>query len=304
MDLLGGYGSDADSDVGDEAVAAPPPAGELASTKAAGDASVGNGALLSKLPAPRKKKRPVLLTVLAESIPDSDSDEEEKKRKKKRKLDTRGKSLNEVLPAPKNQSSTMGLLGGGTGSRLMGTAQDNDEDFKWRPPTGDGVLGKKDEYQADDNEVFRVEDEVPLASAAYSAAAGGPGATNGGHAPAHYSSAPGGVAGAAQQSARPPAGADAIFAGLNVELKEVKQEDLTRMDIRKREAMNATRTAFGADYEANLRMEAGPNPEKLARRKHQISSLYHQAKMKELELLESKSQGIKTKAETQAKYGW
>ena len=56
--------------------------------------------------------------------------------------------------------------------RLMGTAQDNDEDFKWRPPTGDGVLGKKDEYQADDNEVFRVEDEVPLASAAYSAAAG------------------------------------------------------------------------------------------------------------------------------------
>ena len=52
------------------------------------------------------------------------------------------------------------------------------------------------------------------------------------------------------------------------------------MDIRKREAMNATRTAFGADYEANLRKEAGPNPEKVARRKHQISSLYHQAKMK------------------------
>ena len=42
--------------------------------------------------------------------------EEAKQRKKKRKADTRGKSLNEVLPAPKNQSSTMGLLGGGTGS--------------------------------------------------------------------------------------------------------------------------------------------------------------------------------------------
>ena len=52
----------------------------------------------------------------------------------------------------------------------------------------------------------------------------------------------------------------------------VRQEDLTRMDIRKREAMNATRTAFGAAYEASLRKEAG--------RKHQISSLYHQAKMK------------------------
>lgn len=52
------------------------------------------------------------------------------------------------------------------------------------------------------------------------------------------------------------------------------------MDVGKREAMNATRTAFGADYEASLRKEAGPNPEKVARRKHQISSLYHQAKMK------------------------
>ena len=56
--------------------------------------------------------------------------------------------------------------------RMMGTAQDDDNDFKWRPPTGDGVLGKKEEYQADDNEVFRVDDEVPLASAAYPAAAG------------------------------------------------------------------------------------------------------------------------------------
>lgn len=65
-----------------------------------------------------------------------------------------------------------------------------------------------------------------------------------------------------------------------VKALQVKQEDLTRMDIRKREAMNAARTAFGADYEANLRKEAGPNPEKMARRKHQISSLYHQAKMK------------------------
>ena len=47
-----------------------------------------------------------------------------------------------------------------------------------------------------------------------------------------------------------------------------------------REAANAARSAFGPDYEARLRQEAGPQPEKLARRKHQISSLYHQAKMK------------------------
>lgn len=46
-------------------------------------------------------------------------------------------------------------------------------------------------------------------------------AMNGGHAQAHYSSAPGGAVGPAQQGgARQPTGADAIFAGLNVELKE------------------------------------------------------------------------------------
>lgn len=54
----------------------------------------------------------------------------------------------------------------------MGTAQDDDFDFKWRPPTGDGVLGKKDDYQADDNEVFRVDEEALPGSAAYPAAEG------------------------------------------------------------------------------------------------------------------------------------
>ena len=33
------------------------------------------------------------------------------------------------------------------------------------------MLGKKEEYQADDNEVFRVDDEVPLAPPAYPGAA-------------------------------------------------------------------------------------------------------------------------------------
>ena len=42
--------------------------------------------------------------------------EEDKQRRKRRKADTKGKSLNEVLPAPKNASSTMGMLGAGTGS--------------------------------------------------------------------------------------------------------------------------------------------------------------------------------------------
>lgn len=66
----------------------------------------------------------------------------------------------------------------------------------------------------------------------------------------------------------------------HVECAQVNQEKLRYVNPAAREAMNATRTAFGADYEAKLRMEAGAAPDKLSRRKHQISSLYHTAKMK------------------------
>lgn len=61
---------------------------------------------------------------------------------------------------------------------------------------------------------------------------------------------------------------------------QVNQEKLRYVNPAAREAMNATRTAFGADYEARLRAEAGAAPDKVSRRKHQISSLYHAAKMK------------------------
>lgn len=66
----------------------------------------------------------------------------------------------------------------------------------------------------------------------------------------------------------------------HVECAQVNQEKLRYVNPAAREAMNATRTAFGADYEAKLRMEAGAAPDKLSRRKHQISSLYNTAKMK------------------------
>lgn len=49
---------------------------------------------------------------------------------------------------------------------------------------------------------------------------------------------------------------------------------------------------------------AGGDPSKMAKRRHQISSLYHYAKQKELEQLEVRAAGSKTKAETQRKYGW
>ena len=61
---------------------------------------------------------------------------------------------------------------------------------------------------------------------------------------------------------------------------QVNQQQLTHMNAAARADANAARTAFGADYEQRLRNEAGSAPDKLSRRKHQISSLYHQAKIK------------------------
>lgn len=54
----------------------------------------------------------------------------------------------------------------------------------------------------------------------------------------------------------------------------------------------------------NPRPLPGPGPGKLAKRKHQIGSLYAHAKLKELEDFERRAAGMKTKAETQSKYGW
>lgn len=45
-------------------------------------------------------------------------------------------------------------------------------------------------------------------------------------------------------------------------------------------------------------------PSKLHKRKHQIGTLYHDMKQKEMELAERRAKGFLTKAETQAKYGW
>ena len=65
-----------------------------------------------------------------------------------------------------------------------------------------------------------------------------------------------------------------------------------------------TGLAFGPEYEAKLRAEAGMKPSDTARRKHQIGALLHDAKMREIEMLEGRLTSMKSKRETQAKYGW
>merc|ERR1712096_544347 len=57
---------------------------------------------------------------------------------------------------------------------------------------------------------------------------------------------------------------------------------------------NPARIAYGDNYEQRIRMFAGPDPGKMAKKKHQIGSLYRQAKLAELELLENRHQTMKS----------
>jgi hypothetical protein len=66
------------------------------------------------------------------------------------------------------------------------------------------------------------------------------------------------------------------------------------------------RAALGDEYEKKLRSEAARvgNVSKLAKRKNQLSSLFVDAKAQEIEQMEKQASGVKTKTETQKKYGW
>ncbi|PNH04046.1 putative calmodulin-like protein 2 [Tetrabaena socialis] len=62
---------------------------------------------------------------------------------------------------------------------------------------------------------------------------------------------------------------------------------------------------FGFEAHVSLRRSAASfEGSKLAKRKHQIGTLLFNARMQELEQLEKRTAGQKSKAETAAKYGW
>lgn len=48
----------------------------------------------------------------------------------------------------------------------------------------------------------------------------------------------------------------------------------------------------------------GPDPSKLAKRRHQIGSLYHAAKQQELQQLDMRTLGKEAKGNAARKYGW
>jgi hypothetical protein len=108
-----------------------------------------------------------------------------------------------------------------------------------------------------------------------------------------------------RQRGGPPGSAAARLAALGrPQIVEVSQAQLTAGREKLLATKSVTGAAFGAEAEARLRAEAGPKPSDVQRRKHQIGSLLHDAKVQELKALEGRLQGMKTKRETMAKYGW
>lgn len=89
-------------------------------------------------------------------------------------------------------------------------------------------------------------------------------------------------------------------------MKEISAEKLQAVAPHERAGLEAVRTALGSEHARELQAAtaAKHEPSKRQKQRHQINSLYHQAKVTELQDMERKLQGSKTKAETYAKYGW
>lgn len=93
--------------------------------------------------------------------------------------------------------------------------------------------------------------------------------------------------------------------GGGIQLKEVSGASLQSVAPARRAEMEAVETALGSDYAKDLQASAKKHePNKRQKQRHQINSLYHAARMTELQDMERKAQGTKSKAETAAKYGW
>lgn len=91
-----------------------------------------------------------------------------------------------------------------------------------------------------------------------------------------------------------------------VSIKEISGASLRGHGTETIADTSGMRAALGDEYEMKLRSEAARvgNVSKMAKRKNQLSSLFVNAKAQEIEQMEKQASGVKTKTETQRKYGW
>lgn len=90
---------------------------------------------------------------------------------------------------------------------------------------------------------------------------------------------------------------------------EVQVMEMSMQDIRKtKNPLNDTSTltglAFGEEHQKKMMAAAGAKPSMVHKQKHQIGSLYYDAKVKEMQIMEGRLQGVSQKAMAKQKYGW
>lgn len=260
----------------------------------------GTGAaLLSSVPKPGagaassgKKVVQLVRSIDPKLLYDSD-DEDERPAKKARTAAGPGSDLSSLLPAPQGQYTS--------GNKRVAQLEVGGEDERTRgaPASTSGSAAPAAAPHYASNEMYRVDDAGAYA-AAYQ----------------YYGDAPGPAAPAlAPSGSLELAGLDAELAdrlarearrnkGVGPVFTEISADAIRYTAPGRAEVNDAIKIAYGENYEAKIRAEAGPDPGKRAKSKHQISSLYHQAKLAEVEMAEQRAQSMKTVKETRSKYGW
>ena len=344
MDLLAAYGSDSEHSGNEAEYQAPepkapslPPPPPVAPITSLADLPIPQSERQSFFPG--LPKAPLLLPVRRKRIPpkfgcgieygdaldgggagkDKEEEEEEEeeadRRKKKMKQgnNSRGLSLAEFLPPPKNAKG--GASGGGGGGTIGGGGVDVDDD-DIIPGADDPVamfLGNKEEE--DEGDDAPVPPLAPLAPppSLQPQQRHVRGEYNGQE--YIYDTVTGQYYYPEQepQQQQPHYADDASFFNdgnqhndQQPRFKEINAAELRYMAPGQRAEINAMRSALGDDYEVRLKSEAAKvgSVSQLAKRRHQLSSLYVQAKEQELEDIEKKVGGATKKAETKRKYGW
>lgn len=91
-----------------------------------------------------------------------------------------------------------------------------------------------------------------------------------------------------------------------MEFKEINANVIQQAAPHEKSEIEALRTAMGSEYGRELQEAAASatGPSKRQKQRHQITSLYHHAKATELQDMQRKQSNNRSKAATQAKYGW
>ncbi|GMH40502.1 hypothetical protein BSKO_08406 [Bryopsis sp. KO-2023] len=319
--LLGDYDSDNNSNVSDEGGI---DGGKIEGGDAIPEPRTDAGkevSILDKLPPPKvgakRSVRFVLPFDLSTLGKDGDEDDDKESKPVMKSTKTGKSKLLDYLPPPKRQSKgRVPALGEGSmthstrephpevsissaGPNAQGPELANNETY--RVKSHGSQLGSDDPASSFSNEMYRVDHSeiAPVSTPSIH-----PGVDHGEMKPDGRSAVETVLGMALEQESKKKLKGDTPE-HFGIEFKEIRQSDLKYVDPTVRESASSVGAAFGSDYASQLRGQAAPfKGSKIAKRKHQIGTLYHTVKMNELEAMASKAQGVKSKHETEAKYGW